>query len=79
MKWSIKCLLVGIRGAMADMLGQILALVMFIAAGLAWLYFSTIYAVIPVIVIGVVVGGLLYGWVEGTSKADVKSHRDNAQ
>jgi hypothetical protein len=47
------------------MLGQILALLMFVAAGFSWFYFSTVYAAIPVIVVGVLVGGYVYGWVEG--------------
>lgn len=68
MKPFIKSLIRSTRNALADMLGQILALLMFVIAGLAWLYFSTIYAVVPVIIVGVLVGGYMYGWVEGKDK-----------
>lgn len=43
-----------------------MALVMFIAAGLCWSYFSTIYAAIPVLVAGIIVGGYIYGKAEGS-------------
>lgn len=70
MKPFIESLIRSTRSALADMLGQILALLMFVIAGLAWLYFSTIYAVIPVIIVGVLVGGYMYGWVEGKDKTE---------
>lgn len=69
MKRVICAMLGSARRLVADMLGQILALCMFIAAGFAWLYFSTPYAVIPVIIVGVLVGGYFYGLVEGKGKA----------
>ena len=65
MSQFIKWLISSARSLLADMLGQILAFFMFIAAGLAWLYFSTAYAVIPVFIIGIALGGYIYGLAEG--------------
>lgn len=70
MKPFIKSLIRSTRSALADMLGQVLALLMFVVAGLAWLYFSTIYAAIPVIIVGLLVGGYIYGWVEGKDQKE---------
>lgn len=46
-----------------DFLGEIIAIVIFVTAGLAWIYFSSIYAAIAVVIIGIVLGG--YGWKRG--------------
>ncbi|WP_417583928.1 hypothetical protein [Nitrincola sp.] len=64
----IQSLLGSARSFLADIMGQLLAVLMFIVAGLAWLYFNTVYAVIPVLIIGVLIGGYVYGWVEGSNK-----------
>ena len=56
------------RSLLADLLGQVLAFLMFIVAGIAWLYFSTVYAVIPVFIVGILVGGYFYGMAEGKKK-----------
>lgn len=66
MKSLIKSILSGVQSIFADMLGQILALFMLVLAGLSWAYFSTIYAAIPVLVVGIAIGGYIYGWAEGT-------------
>ncbi len=64
----IQSLLGSARSFLADIMGQLLAVLMFIVAGLAWFYFKTVYAVIPVLIIGVLIGGYVYGWVEGSNK-----------
>lgn len=60
MKRIMFVMLSGARRVAADMLGQILALFIFVAAGFAWLYFSTPYATVPVIIVGVLIGGYFY-------------------
>ena len=72
----IKWLIDSARGLLADMLGQIIAFFMFIAAGLAWLYFATDYAVIPVFIVGVVLGGYIYGLVEGKKGENTETKQD---
>lgn len=60
MKRIMFVMLSGARRVAADMLGQILALCIFVAEGFAWLYFSTPYATVPVIIVGVLIGGYFY-------------------
>lgn len=73
LKWLFAC----IRSFLADVFGQIWALPVFIAAGLAWHYFSSIYAAIPVLVVGVVIGGYIWGLIEGKQVNDKR--KDNKQ
>ena len=77
MKW----LLSGARTLLAEFFIQIFALVVFGIAVVAWLYFSTIYAAILVIVLGIALGTYLYGLIEGEgreeNKLGVKKHQDS--
>ena len=47
------------RFLFAEFFIQILALIVFGIAGIAWLYFSTVYAAIAVVVIGIALGTYL--------------------
>lgn len=68
-----------VRHLLAEFFGQIFAFFAFCIAGLAWLYFSTIYAVIPVLILGVFLGGYLYELVEGDKKEDAKKIKDGSR
>lgn len=62
------------RFFLAEFFVQILAFTVFCIAGVAWLYFSTIYAAIAVTVVGVVLGTYLYGMIEnGKNKNSEKN------
>lgn len=75
MKWLIN----SVRYLLAEFFVQIFAFLVFCIAGLAWLYFSTIYAVIPVIILGVFLGGYLYELIEGDKKKDAKKIKDESR
>lgn len=62
MKWT------RIRFLLAEFVVQILAFIFFCIAGVAWLYFSTIYAAIVVIVVGVILGAYVYTVIENENK-----------
>ncbi len=65
----------GTRTILAEFFVQILAFIVFCAAGLAWLYFSTPYAIIPVFIIGIAFGGYLYGLIEGKKSENSKKNQ----
>lgn len=75
MKWLIN----SVRYLLAEFFVQIFAFFVFGIAGLAWLYFSTIYAVIPVVVLGIGLGTYLYGLIEGEKKEDAKKIKDESR
>ncbi len=60
-KWLVGTL----RSLLADMFLQIIAFFMLIFSGLVWFYFSTPFAVIPVVVIAFALGIFMYNIVEG--------------
>jgi len=44
---------------LSEFLGQIIAAIILIAAFVAWVYFSTWYAAIPVVIVGIILWGVL--------------------
>jgi len=60
-----KWLIGAFRSLLADMFLQIIAFFMMVFSGLAWYYFSTPFAIIPVVVIAFMLGVLMYNIVEG--------------
>jgi len=71
MKRALKWMIGALRSLFADMLSQVITFFMLIFAGFAWFHFSTPFAVIPVIVIGIMIDVYLYDAVEGdTDKKD---------
>ncbi len=75
MKWIIN----SVRYLLAEFFVQIFAFFVFSIAGLAWLYFSTIYAVIPVMTLGVFLGGYIYELIEGDKKKDARKNKDQSR
>ena len=60
------------RFFLAEFFVQIFAFIVFCIAGIAWLYFSTIYAAMPVIIVGIALGTYLYGLIEGEKRKAAK-------
>jgi hypothetical protein len=60
------------RYMLAEFFVQVLAFIVFCVAGLAWLYFSTIYAAIAVIIVGIGLGSFMYGLIEKKAKDESK-------
>jgi hypothetical protein len=60
------------RYLLAEFFVQVLAFSVFCVAGLAWLYFSTIYAAIAVIIVGIGLGSFMYGLIEKKAKDESK-------
>lgn len=54
----VKWLMDGIRFLLAEFFAQIVAAVILFAAFVAWAYFSSIYAAIPVVIAGIVLWAL---------------------
>ncbi|MBI3898972.1 MAG: hypothetical protein HY308_11855 [Gammaproteobacteria bacterium] len=65
----------GVRRFFAGFFLEILAFITFCAAGLAWAYFSTAYAVIPVFIIGIALGGYIYGLIEGEKSEPINKEK----
>ncbi len=61
----LKWIMGALRSLLADMLSQVITFFMLVLAGFAWWYFSSPFAAIPVVIIGVLIGGYTYGVVEG--------------
>ena len=60
----------GIRFLAAEFMGQIIAAVILFAAFVAWAYFSSIYATIPVIAIGLIAWGVASKLFQGKNMKD---------
>jgi Flp pilus assembly protein TadB len=58
------------RYLFAEFFVQILAFFVFCVAGLAWLYFSTIYAAIAVLILGIGLGTYLYGVIRKKGRGE---------
>ncbi len=67
------------RYLLAEFFVQILAFLVFCIAGLAWLYFSTIYAAVAVIILGIGLGTYVYGRIGKQSKMNQSNQHDKNQ
>ncbi len=56
-----------LRSFLAEFFIQILAFGLFVASGLAWVYFETYIAAIIVMIFGIIVGTYLYNIINGSN------------
>ncbi|TVP60039.1 MAG: hypothetical protein EA349_02030 [Halomonadaceae bacterium] len=54
-----------VRYTLAEFFTRIFSAATSVLALWAWFHFSTIYAVIPIVVLALIIGGYLYGIIEG--------------
>ncbi len=66
LKWLVSF----VRSLLTGMLVEVVIFFMFVFAGISWLYFSSVFAAIPVVVIGFALGIYIYGLEE--KKSDKK-------
>lgn len=69
----------GIRFLAAEFMGQIIAAVILFAAFVAWAYFSSIYATIPVIAIGIIAWGAASKLFQGKNTKDRRTDSNQSR
>ena len=65
MSQFIKWLISSTRTLLAEFLVEILAIFILLTAGVVWIYFSSIYTAIAVVILGIAVGGPMCRFVAG--------------
>lgn len=65
MNGFVKWIIGGGRYILADVSGQIVVFITAVAAAMAWFYFSSFYAAIPVLLVGFSLDWLLSKFIEG--------------
>ena len=71
----VKWLMAGIRYLLAEFFAQIVAAVILFAAFVAWAYFSSIYAAIPVLIVGIMLWGLAGKIFKSKKQEDPEKNR----
>ena len=72
MNWFIN----GARFLLAEFFGQIIAGVILFAAFVAWVYFSSIYAAIPVLIVGILLWGIVGKVFERKKSENTKKNQE---